>query len=268
MSKFAEFAAARDWLARNPQVRFVDLLLPDQMGNPRGKRITVDELESVHHDGLMLPASVFAVDVLGSTIQSTGLGFDEGDADRVCLPIADTLVPVPWLGPEIAQMQVSMYEHDRQPFHGDPRHVLASVVARLAELQLTPVMAVELEFYLVDRERTVEGHAQPPRKPLSGRREYRTQINSMADLNEYSVVLTAIDAAARAQGVPVGTSLAEYGAGQFEVNLHHVADALVASDHAILLKRVVRGVTLQHGMWRRSWPSRTATRRAAAHTCT
>lgn len=248
MPQLAEDAPVRAWLAEHPQVRFIDLLLPDQMGIPRGKRVTASELEAISRDGLLLPASMFALDVLGGTVQSTGLGFDDGDADRICLPVDGSLAPVPWLGSEVAQMQVSMYEHDRRPFHGDPRHVLAGVLCRLRELGLTPVMAVELEFYLVDRERTAEGNAQPPRQPLSGRREFRTQINSMADLNEYSTLLAAIDTAAHAQSLPAGTVLAEYGPGQFEVNLHHVPDALAACDHAIRLKRLVRGVALAHGM--------------------
>ena len=247
MPKFADFEPARRWLGQHPRVRFVDLLLPDQLGIPRGKRVTAGELETVHDSGLLLPASMFALDVLGGTVQSTGLGFDEGDADRICLPIAGTLVPVPWQGDEFAQMQVAMYEHDRRPFAGDPRHVLERVLDRFTGAALTPVVAVELEFYLVDRERTVEGLAQPPYQPLSGRREYRTQINSMADLNEYTAVLSAIDAAARIQEVPSGTVLAEYGPGQFEVNLHHT-DALAACDHAIRLKRLIKGVALQHGM--------------------
>ncbi len=248
MPQFAEFEQAAAWLARRPQVRFVDLLLADQMGIPRGKRVTVEELSAIHADGLLLPASMFALDVLGGTIEATGLGFDEGDADRVCLPLPGTLVSVPWLGSHVAQMQVAMYEHDRTPFHGDPRHALERVVARFAGLGLTPVMAVELEFYLVDRERTPQGHAQPPRQPLTGRREHKTQINSMQEMNEYSAVLSAIDAAAREQELPTGTVLAEYGPGQFEVNLHHVDDALLACDHAIRLKRLVKGVALQHGM--------------------
>src|SRR5512134_3940355 len=172
MPQFADFEQSRAWLSRRPQVRFVDLLLADQLGIPRGKRVTVDAMEGVHRDGLLLPASMFALDVLGGTVQSTGLGFDEGDADRVCLPIPATLVPVPWLGDQVAQMQVGMYDHDRSPFYGDPRYVLENVVARFAPLGLKPVMAVELEFYLVDRERTPEGSAQPPRQPLTGRREH------------------------------------------------------------------------------------------------
>ena len=224
MPQFAEFGPAAAWLKRHPQVRCVDLLLADLMGIPRGKRVTAAELEGVHGSGLLLPGSMFALDVLGGTVQSTGLGFDEGDADRVCLPIAGTLVPVPWLGEDIAQMQVSMYEHDRTPFHGDPRHVLENVAARFTALGLKPVMAVELEFYLVDRERTPAGHAQPARQPLTGRREVKTQINSMQELNEYSAVLSAIAAAAREQELPVGTVLSDYGPGQFEGNLHHVVD--------------------------------------------
>jgi glutamine synthetase len=248
MPQFADFEQARAWLAGHPQVRYVDLLLPDQMGIPRGKRVTVAELEGVHRHGLLLPASMFALDVLGGTVQSTGLGFDEGDADRVCLPLPGSLAPVPWLGEHVAQMQVAMYEHDRSPFFGDPRHVLERVLGRFTERGLTPVMAVELEFYFVDRERTVEGCAQPPRQPRSGRREDKTQINSMAELDEYSAVLMAIDEAARAQDLPAGTVLAEYGPGQFEVNLHHVDDALTACDHAIRLKRLVKGVALAHGL--------------------
>jgi glutamine synthetase len=248
MPQFADYEQARAWLDRRPQVRFVDLLLADQMGIPRGKRVTVEELEAVHRNGLLLPASMFALDVLGGTVQATGLGFDEGDADRICLPLPGTLVPVPWLGEHVAQMQVSMYDHDRSPFFGDPRHALERVVGRFAPLGLKPVMAVELEFYLVDRERTPAGHAQPPRQPLTGRREHKTQINSMQELDEYSAVLAAIDAAAREQELPVGSVLAEYGPGQFEVNLHHVADPLLACDHAIRLKRLVKGVALQFGM--------------------
>jgi glutamine synthetase len=248
MPQFADYELARAWLAQHPQVRYVDLLLPDQMGIPRGKRVTTGELEGIHRNGMLLPASMFALDVLGGTVQATGLGFDEGDADRICLPLPGSLASVPWLGGEIAQMQVAMYDHDRSPFFGDPRHVLEQVLGRFAARGLTPVMAVELEFYFVDRERTPEGTAQPPRQPRSGRREDKTQINSMAELDEYSEVLAAIDAAARAQDLPAGTVLAEYGPGQFEVNLHHVPDALAACDHAIRLKRLVKGVALSHGL--------------------
>src|SRR5687768_10892742 len=90
----------------HPATRFVDVLLADLCGVPRGKRVTMAELQSVYEGGFLLPGSMFALDVLGHTIEQTGLGFDEGDADRACLPIAGTLVPVPWLKDEVAQVQV------------------------------------------------------------------------------------------------------------------------------------------------------------------
>jgi glutamine synthetase len=237
------------FLERYPGTRFVDVLLADLCGIPRGKRVTIDELPGMYRGSFLLPGSMFALDVLGGTIQETGLGFDEGDADRSCLPIDGTLMPVPWrVGEGVAQVQVSMRDHDGSPFYGDPRNVLANVLRRFGALGLTPVVAIELEFYLLDPERTADGRAQPPRLPQTGRREYQTQINSMTDLNEYSAVLADISAACEAQEIPSGTALAEYGPAQFEVNLHHSPDALAACDQAIRFKRLVRGVAARHGM--------------------
>ena len=235
------------FLERHPGTRFFDVFLNDLNTVERGKRIDRAGIEKVFASGMPLPGSMFALDVLGGTIESTGLGFDDGDADRPCRPIAGTLVPVPWQGDEIAQLQVSMFEHDGRAFFGDPRHVLARVLERFQRLNLTPVVAIEYEFYFVDRERAPNGQPQPPRSPLSGRREFRTQINAMTDLNEYSRVLAEIDATCHAQRVPTTSSLAEYGPGQFEVNLQHQHDALLACDQALRFKRVVKSVARAHG---------------------
>ena len=72
---------------------------PDLCGVLRGKRVDRSDLPGIYQRGMFLPGSMFALDVLGGTIQSTGLGFDEGDADRACVPIPDTLFPSPWMGP-------------------------------------------------------------------------------------------------------------------------------------------------------------------------
>jgi glutamine synthetase len=162
--------------------------------------------------------------------------------------VPGSLCPTPWLGPEVGQLQVHMLDHDGTPFYGDPRHVLGAIVDRLRARGLNPVVAVELEFYCVDPERTPEGNAQPPRSRLTGRREYRTQINSMQDLQGVSPLLREIVDTCRLQDVPAGGSLAEYGPSQWEVNLKHVPDAQTACDHAVRLKRVVKGVALKHGL--------------------
>ncbi|MBM5812765.1 MAG: glutamine synthetase [Gammaproteobacteria bacterium] len=241
-------ANTRAFLASQPEIRVVDLLLADLCGILRGKRVTVGDLAAIHDPGLYLPGSMFALDVLGGTVQATGLGFDEGDADRPCRPIPGTLYPAPWLGSEVAQWQLSMFEHDGRPFFGDPRHVLTSVLERYAGHGWTPVVALEFEFYFVDPARTAAGYAQPPPARLTGRREHRTQINSMADLDSVSGLLEEIAATCAAQGVPTAAALAEYGPSQWEVNLRHVPDALAACDQAIRFKRIVKGVALNHGV--------------------
>ena len=236
------------FLAAHPQLRFIDLLLHDLNGVDRGKRVDVASAHAAFASGMLLPGSMFAIDVPGATVQATGLGFDEGDADRPCQPVPGTLVDVPWLDHGVAQAQVSMFERDGLPFAGDPRHALARLLARFTERGLTPVVAIELEFYLIDCARDAQGLPQPPRAPRTGRREHRTQINSMLDLDEYSALLAGIDSACRVQNVPSTTALAEYGPGQFEVNLAHGPDALQACDQAMRFRRIVKCVARQHGM--------------------
>ena len=243
-----DYSNAQAFLAARPDVKVVDLLLPDLCGILRGKRVDVADLESVYDQGMYLPGSMFALDVQGGTIQATGLGFDDGDADRPCVPVPGTLFASPWLGPGVAQLQVQMLDHDRQPFYADPRQLLDSVIERYAARGWRPVVALELEFYFVDPERTPAGHAQPPPSRLTGRREHRTQINSMADLDSVSDILSEIAATCDEQNVPTGSALAEYGPSQWEVNLRHVADARLACDQATRFKRIVKGVALRHGL--------------------
>jgi glutamine synthetase len=220
--KSASPQEALTFLEQHPAVRAIDVLLADSSGVLRGKRVEREGLAAVYHQGFSLPGSMFALDIQGGTIQATGLGFDEGDADRPCLPIPGSLVATPWLGEGVAQVQVAMFETDGvTPFYADCRHVLESILDRFAAKGLKPVVAVELEFYLVDKERAASGHAQPPRSPRTGRREYRTQINAMADLDDWSAFLEEVDRVAAIQNVPATGSLTEYGPGQMEVNLQH-----------------------------------------------
>jgi glutamine synthetase len=239
-------AELEQFLTRHPRVRFFDSFVNDLNTIERGKRIDRAGIEAVFARGMPLPGSMFALDIEGGTVEATGLGFADGDADRPCMPIPGTLVPVPWQS-DVAQVQLTMFDHDGTPFFGDPRHLLARQLDALRALGLTPVVAIEYEFYVVDSQRTATGMPQPPRGPLTGRREHRSQINSMTDLNEYSPLLAAIDETCRAQDVPTTSALAEYGPGQYEVNLAHAADALRVCDESLRFKRIVKSVARAHG---------------------
>ncbi len=110
-----------------------------------------------------------------------------------------------------------------------------------------PVTALELEFYLVDRERRQDGAPQPPRDPWSGVRDSANSVYEIRDLDRYTVFLSALDDAAARQGVPLGATSSEYAPGQFEVNLRHRADALRAADDAVFLKQVVKAAARAAG---------------------
>jgi glutamine synthetase len=239
---------ARRFLDSHPEVDSIDLLIGDLNGVLRGKRVGRGNLEKAFTDGINLPASVFALDILGNTIEATGLGLASGDADRVCRPVPGSLMPSPWRRDgRQAQLLMSMHETDGGPFFADPRHVLARVLSRLTERGLTPVVAVEMEFYLIDRERLDGGMIQPPRSPTTGERASQSQLYSINELDEYADLLEDIHAAARTQQLPLDTALKECAPGQFEINLIHCHDALAACDSAVLLKRLIKGVALHHG---------------------
>jgi len=232
----------------NPHAQFVDVLLPDLLATPRGKRLKIDALSAVYAGAFRLPGSIFAMDALGNTVEATGLGFDDGDADRSCMPVEGSLVSAPWMDQGVAQIQVSMADHDGRPFFGDPRHVLSRVLDRYGTLGLKPVVALEVEFYVVDPRRTRQGGIRPATAPGKGARRSGKQINSMARIEELSAILAEISRTCEIQNVPATSMLAESGPGQYEVNLRHVGDACLACDHVIRLKRIVRGVFLKHGL--------------------
>ncbi|WLD58553.1 glutamine synthetase family protein [Salinispirillum sp. LH 10-3-1] len=236
----AEVAA---FLEQNPDVQTIELLIGDLNGVIRGKRIEIDLLEKVFEEGFNLPGSVMALDATGTTVEETGLGADAGDPDYLCLPVPGTLAPVPWIGPDRAQALFSMYETDGEtPFKIDPRQVLRRVMETFNKLGYTPGIAVEMEFYLMDKERDADGHLQPPVSPTSGRRMSSKQVYSMDDLDDYDFFIRDVIDTAHAQNIPADTVITEYAPGQFEVNLNYCNDPLEAADHAVLLKRVITQV--------------------------
>ena len=204
---------AEAFLAEYPEVHFIDLLIADMNGIVRGKRIDRSALIRAFDRGIALPASVFALNIQGTTVEETGLGLEIGDADRICLPIPGTLCIEPWQKRPTGQLLMTMYELDRKtPFFADPRYVLQQVVERFTDLGLKPVSAFELEFYLIDQE-NITGRPQPPRSPISGKRPNSVQVYSMDDLDEYAEFLEDVIEAAHEQGIPADAIVAESAPG-------------------------------------------------------
>lgn len=225
----------------------IDLLISDQLGVFRGKRIDADALQKTLDNGMYLPASVFALDINGDTVEATGLGYAHGDSDRLCLAVNHTVNPTPWVK-ERGQLLMSMHEHDHSPFFADPRQVLTRLAEQFTHTTgLTPVVAVELEFYLLDQQRQTPDSVCPPIAPGTGQRDEATQVYSLEAIDNYSHFLQDVRSACRAQGIPASSAVAECAPAQFEVNLNHQANLPVACDNALLLKRTIRAIAHQHG---------------------
>ncbi len=236
---------AATFLAANPDVEAVQLAITDANGIGRGKNIAREELESLYRSGRNVAGSILGLDVTGEDVEETGLVWEVGDADLCCRPVAGSLSRAPWLERPTAQVLGTMFELDGRPACADPRHVLARAVERLGDAGFTPVVAVELEFYLL--ERTEDGQLRPASGLLTAKRGTHIDAYGLGRLDDMQPLFDDLYAATRAQGLPVRTLMSEYAPGQFEITLEHRDDALRAVDEAVLFKRAVRGVARRHG---------------------
>ncbi|MGF0537259.1 glutamine synthetase family protein [Agrobacterium sp. ES01] len=232
---------AKAFLDANPDIEVLEAFVIDVNGMPRGKWIPRERALDVLTKGMAMPRSVFALDVWGRDVNAAGLAEGTGDPDGMCFPVPGTLSRVTWLSRPTAQVLLHM-EVDGKPFYADPRRALANVLDRYKALKLTPVVATELEFYLIDPVRSALDPVRPPNTRDGRWHTGQTQVLSISELQDFQEVFHGISTAARAQGVPADTTLRENGPGQYEINLNHVPDALAAADYAVLLKRIVKGV--------------------------
>lgn len=246
--KFAPISEAEAFLAAHPQVQAIELFILDACGVPRGKLLRREELLAIYQQGRPLPSSILGLTIRGEDVDSTGLVWDIADADCWAFPLPGSLCIQTWRVQPTAQVQVSMHPQQGLPACvADPRHVLQRQIERLHAEGFHPVMAVELEFYLLDLQRDSQGRPQPARL-ANGQRPSSPQVYGVLELEQLAPFLDDVYAACIAQGIPARTAISEYAPGQVEITLEHRFDALQALDEAVRYKRLVRGVALKHGM--------------------
>ncbi|HAG26023.1 MAG: glutamine synthetase family protein [Paracoccaceae bacterium] len=234
----------KDWLRKHPEVRTIRVAAVDLNGQARGKRIPARFADKVVKDGTRFPFSVLNLDIWGEDIDDSPLVFDKGDADGILLPTERGFIPMPWLEAPTALLPIWMFRENGKPYEGDPRHALRAVVERYKERGLTPVAAIELEFFLIDDSGKT---LQVPPSPRSGKRRKAAETLSIRALDAFDTFFTDLYDACEAMDIPADTSTSETGLGQFEVNLMHCDDALRAADDAWLFKMLVKGLARRHG---------------------
>ncbi|WP_431483010.1 glutamine synthetase family protein [Pseudomonas solani] len=246
--RFADPQEARDFLARHPEVRSIELMLFDANGIPRGKLLHRDELLAIYENGRPLPSSILSLTIQGEDVEASGLVWEVADADCWTYPVPGSLALQTWRSSPTAQVQVSMHPTQGLPATpGDPRHVLARAIDRLKADGYHPVMAVELEFYLLDKARDAGGRPQPALQ-ANGVRPQAPQVYGVYELEQLQPFLDDLYAACEAQGLPLRTAISEYAPGQLELTLEHRFDALQAIDEGVRYKRLVKGVANKHGL--------------------
>jgi len=235
------------FLEKHPDTRFMDVFAPDINGVPRGKRIQADEFEKVFGGGSNYCAASALMNVRGEAPENVKYGAHDGDPDIRSIAVPGSLAPVPWASLPTAQCLLALQEFNGTPYFLDSRTVLSRAVAALKELGLHPVMATELEFYLVG----YDGDTFIPRMPKIAGSDWEQvgiQFASFDDLDDVEPFLVDLDRFCSIQKIPAGAALAEYSPGQFEVNLNHIDDPVLACDHALLLKRAVKAAAKKNGL--------------------
>jgi len=239
----AEYEA---FVAEHPDIEAVEFLIVDPNGIVRGKWGPGDALKKAFQDGVNFPLSLHGLDVWGREVSETGLHIESGDRDGYCRATRGSLAIVPWAKRKTAQVLLQSFTPEGEPFLADPRQALRRKVADIQAKGFFPVVAFELEFYLLDPDVEWDEGMSAPVGSSAG--PDRLRMYGLDDLDEHAALFDMIRDAARAQNLPIDTIIKEAAPGQFEVNLKHRADPLRAADDVILLRRIVMGCARAHGL--------------------
>ncbi len=247
MAGKTENAELKQFLEAHPDTQLMEILGPDMNGILRGKRIGTEDFGKAFESGINYCASSVVMDTKGEAFESVPYGNTDGDPDVIAHAVPGSLSAVPWAPVPTAQVLLELASLDGAPYFLDPRNVLRHALKPLNDMGLHPVIATELEFYLIEHD-GAEFRPRMSRIPGSDLPQDGLQFATIDDLVEVDPFLVDLAECCRLQNIPAGAALSEYSPGQFEVNLQHVNDPALACDHAVLLKRAVKAIARKNGL--------------------
>ena len=231
-----------DWLKEN-RITEVECILPDITGVARGKILPKDKF--ISEPEMRLPEAVLLQTVTGEFPADEML--DLTDPDMELRPDPDSLRVVPWAVDPTAQLIFDCFSPDGVPVETAPRNVLRRVLKLYEELGYTPVVAPEMEFYLISPNPDPDIPLIPP-VGRTGRSEFGRRSFSIDAVNEFDPLFEEIYDYCHAQNLEVDTLIHEVGAAQMEINFLH-GNALDLADQVFLFKRTVREAAFHHKMY-------------------
>ena len=232
--------AAQTYLESN-RLDEVECVIADLPGIARGKAVPAGKWEKQGH--FHLPNSIFFQTITGDWGEAAGPdGFLE--PDMILKPDLATATAAPWAADGTLQVIHDAYDQKDQPVAFAPRNVLRRVVDLYKAEGWTPIVAPEMEFYLVARNidpaKSIEPMMGRTGRPAAGRQAY-----SMTAVDDYGPVIDDIYEYAEVQGFEIDGIAQEGGAGQLEINLRH-GDPLKLADEVFYFKRLIREAALKH----------------------
>lgn len=232
--------AATAYLAEN-RLDEVECVIADLPGIARGKAVPAVKWDKQSH--FHLPNSIFFQTITGDWGEAAGPdGFLE--PDMILKPDYATATAAPWADDGTLQVIHDAFDQKGNPVGCAPRNVLKRVCDLYAAEGWTPVVAPEMEFYLVARN-------IDPAKPITpmmgrtGRPAAGRQAYSMSAVDDYGPVIDDIYEYAEIQGIEIDGITQEGGAGQLEINLKH-GDPIALADQVFFFKRLLREAALKH----------------------
>jgi glutamine synthetase len=226
-------------------IQEVEAIVPDMAGIARGKLMPAEKFQGDR--GMRLPESIFLQTVTGDYPEDTAQAMSPAEIDIILKPDPRTVRRVPWAAEPTAQVIHDCFYADGRRVKMAPREVLKHVLDLYAQRGWEPVVAPELEFYLVEPNVDADYPLKPP-MGRSGRSEPGRQSYSIAAVNEFDPLFDDLYQFCEAQDIAIDTLIHEDGPAQMEINLLH-GNALDLADQAFMFKRTAREAALRHKMY-------------------
>ena len=222
----------------------VEAIIPDMAGVARGKLMPAEKF--AEEEGMRLPEAIFLQTVTGDYPDDQS-AMNPSDIDIVLRADPNTVRVVPWAAEPTAQVIHDCFYGDGRPVTMAPRYVLRRVLELYEAHGWEPVVAPELEFFLVEPNIDSDYPLKPP-VGRSGRPEIGRQAYSIAAVNEFDPLFDDMYSFCEAQDIEIDTLIHEAGAAQMEINLLHGYPMNLA-DQAFLFKRTAREAAMRHKMY-------------------
>lgn len=231
--------AARDYL-QDQRLDEVECIVADIAGVARGKAMPASKF--ARQEKFYLPNSIFLQTITGEWADNPSGAFTE--PDMILTPDFSTTSAAPWTADGTLQVIHDARDQNGDPVPIAPRNVLKRVLQLYRDKGWRPVVAPEMEFFLVAPNTDPNRPIIPP-IGRTGRRAAAKQAYSMSAVDEYGRVIDDIYDFAEAQGFEIDGILQEGGAGQVEINLNH-GDPIALADEIFYFKRLIREAALRH----------------------